>query len=194
MLHERIKSSTAEDHKNAERHSYGKEIMDRSLTKTQYAQLLTANYRYIAPWEKQWDLQLEIDTTALQLEQRTKTTLLENDLKALGIDPESINTSSLEAPSTLAQFLGRMYVIEGSTLGGAMIEKQLKLNPHLSGCSFDFYGGYGQNLIPFWKSFLAQLNTVEHPQEQDEAIEWARRCFKEMESCFINAKSLNLDS
>jgi heme oxygenase len=178
MLHERIKSSTAEDHKNAERHSYGKEIMDRSLTKTQYAQLLTANYRYIAPWEKQWDLQLEIDTTALQLEQRTKTTLLENDLKALGIDPESINTSSLE----------------GSTLGGAMIEKQLKLNPHLSGCSFDFYGGYGQNLIPFWKSFLAQLNTVEHPQEQDEAIEWARRCFKEMESCFINAKSLNLDS
>ena len=164
MLHERIKSSTTEDHKNAERHSYGKEIMSRSLTKAQYAQLLIANYRYIAEWEKQWDLPLDINIEALQLEQRSKTTLLENDLKALGIEPDTITTSSLEAPSNLAQFLGRMYVIEGSTLGGAMIEKQLQFNPNLTGCSFEFYGGYGQKLIPFWKSFLAQLNTVEHPQ------------------------------
>lgn len=147
--------------------------MSRSLTKNQYAQLLIANYSYIAAWEKQWAELPTIDTSALQLDQRFKTELLENDLRSIGVNPSQITKCSIESPSNLAQFLGRMYVIEGSTLGGAVIEKQLKLNANLTGCSFEFYGGYGSNLIPFWKAFLAQLNTVEDTSDQQTAIEWA---------------------
>ena len=194
MLHERIKSSTTEDHKNAERHSYGAEIMSRSLTKTQYAQLLIANYSYIAPWEKQWAEISGIDTSSLQLEVRKKTGMLENDLRALGIDPTSVAQASIALPTNLAQFLGRMYVIEGSTLGGAMIEKQLQQNNNLTDCSFEFYGGYGKDLIPLWKSFLATLNTVEDNAAQEEAIEWAKQSFKDMENSFIQAKTYSANS
>lgn len=194
MLHEKIKTSTTIDHKNAEKHSYGHEIMSRSLTKEQYAQLLVANYTYIAAWEKQWAQLSNMDTTQFDLTSRSKTTLLENDLKSMGVDPSNSILIDLETPSTLAQFVGRMYVIEGSTLGGAMIEKQLQLNPNLNDCSFEFYGGYGPNLIPFWKSFLAELNKIENEDDQNEAVLWAKRSFNDMETCFINAKSMSLHS
>lgn len=194
MLHEKIKTSTSSDHKNAEKHSYGREIMSRSLTKEQYAQLLVANYTYIAAWEKQWSQITDFDTTQFNLSSRSKTVMLENDLTSIGIDPSSLHLLDIEIPTSLAQFAGRMYVIEGSTLGGAMIEKQLQLNPNLKGCSFEFYGGYGPNLIPFWKAFLAELNKIEDENEQNEAVLWAKRSFNNMETCFLNAKSMTLHS
>lgn len=194
MLHEKIKYATTTDHHNAEKHSYGREIMSRTLTKSQYAQLLVANYSYIAPWEQQWNNIDGIDVSTLTLSDREKTSLLEQDLNSLGIDPTTIPLASIEVPTTYAQFMGRMYVIEGSTLGGAVIEKQLKLNPNLEGSSFHFYGGYGPNLMPFWKSFLAELNSVESEEAHTEAILWAKKCFNDMEQAFINAKTMSLHS
>ncbi|MBO6516546.1 MAG: biliverdin-producing heme oxygenase [Bacteroidia bacterium] len=194
MLHERIKAATTQEHMSAEKHSYGREIMDRSLTSTQYSELLVANYSYIAAWERQWDELGKTFGLDLNLDSRRKTTLLEEDLRKQGIDPSHVSVTELDVPGTRAQFLGRMYVIEGSTLGGAVIEKQLKLNPNLNDSGFAFYGGYGQDLIPYWKAFLAVLNTIEDTVEQDEAIAWAKASFTDMEQCFISARFGSVNS
>jgi len=188
MFHERIKSATTTDHQNAEKHSYGKEIMSRTLTKDQYGHLLIANYRYIKPWEDQWS-ETTFDTTALQLDMRKKTSLLEDDMRSLGIDPTKIETTPLETSASYAEFMGRMYVIEGSTMGGAVIVKQLGLNPNLEGLSFKFYGGYGPDLLNNWRSFLGVLNTIENKTDQDIAIESAKATFNAMKECFIQAKT-----
>ncbi|MFT5725879.1 MAG: heme oxygenase [Bacteroidia bacterium] len=194
MLHERIKTATTVDHKNAERHSYGAEIMSGQLTRQEYTALLIANYMYIKPWEAQWKSLSAIMTSSINIEHRRKTTLLEDDLKAVGIDPASIQCLQLDLPVNLAQCLGRMYVIEGSTLGGAVIEKQLKRNPSLQDCTYNFYGGYGPALIPMWRAFLAELNVITEENAQLESIEWARKCFNDVESCFIQAKQIGVNS
>jgi len=110
MLHERIKSATTTDHHNAEKHSYGQVIMSRTLFKDQKGHLLIANYRYIKPWEDQWS-ETTFDTTALQLDMRKKASLLEDDMRSLGIDPNKIETTQLETSTSYAEFMGRMYVI-----------------------------------------------------------------------------------
>ncbi|MFT5512919.1 MAG: heme oxygenase [Bacteroidia bacterium] len=194
MLHEQIKSATSIDHQNTEKHSYGQEIMSRTLTKEQYTQLLIANYRYIAAWEGQWASSGSFDLTPLQLELRSKKSLLETDLRSLNIDPVSIQLCTIESPKNKPEYLGRMYVVEGSTLGGAMIQKQLKLNPNLEGCTFNFYGGYGANLIPFWKAFLTELNTIVDEDQQQQSILWAKKCFNDMEDCFLHARSRTYQS
>ncbi|MCB9262851.1 MAG: biliverdin-producing heme oxygenase [Flavobacteriales bacterium] len=189
MFHEQIKEVTTEAHKNAEKHSYGMEIMSRTLTKNQYAQLLIANYTYIAAWEKQWEnIGFEIPS-GLKLEQRRKYSLLVQDLENLGLNVSDIELKNINKPANYAEFIGRMYVVEGSTLGGAVIEKQLKLNANLEGCSFHFYGGYGQNLIPFWKEFIGYLNEISD-DGKDAAIAEAKQTFAHMEQCFIDAKQV----
>ncbi len=193
MFQETIKSTTNVDHKNAEKHSYGREIMEKTLTLRQYTELVVANYMYISSWEKEWQDSL-VNVEALNLNKRAKISLLLLDLKELGIDPATISCVALAPALTKAQFYGRMYVIEGSTLGGAMISKQLQLNPNLTGLGFHFYKGYGPLLMPNWKEFLAELNTLETKEEQDEAIAWAKQAFNDMENCFINAKAMSLHS
>ncbi len=194
MLHERIKSATSVDHKNTESQSYGREIMSRTLTKAQYTDILIANYMYVSGWEEQWGkLPFELPAT-LNMTGRKKTQLLKNDLHKLGINPNEIQVLSIDLPKDYAQFMGRMYVIEGSTLGGAVIQKQLALNENLNGLSFDFYGGYGPGLIPNWKTFLGELNQITEAAQEDEAISAAKACFKDMEVCFRNAKTQPMNS
>lgn len=188
MFRERIKSATTTEHQNAEKHSYGREIMSRTLSKEQYGHLLIANYRYIKPWEDQW-VDAEFDTNALQLDIRKKASLLEDDMRSLGINPDDIDTIKLETCTSYAEFMGRMYVIEGSTMGGAVIVKQLGLNPDLEGLSFNFYGGYGAELLNNWRSFIGILNTIEDESDQDVAIASAKSTFNAMEECFIQAKT-----
>jgi heme oxygenase len=188
MLHEQIKQATAQHHKDAEQHSYGREIMSKTLTRDQYTQLLIANYTYIKAWESEWDsLPFEIPTS-LQLDARKKVDLLENDLRHLNIEPSSVRAFDLTPAQSYEEFMGRMYVIEGSTLGGAVIEKQLRLNPNLEGAQFAFYGGYGKELIPHWKAFLAELNNITETGQMEVAIESAKSCFRAVESCFKMAK------
>lgn len=194
MFHEIVKSATTEDHKNAEKHSYGAEIMSRTLNKQQYSQLLVANYMYIAAWEAQWSELMDYNSDNLHLDSRRKMELLEQDFAELGINKDDLPSLELPMPATKAQFLGRMYVIEGSTLGGAMISKQLMANSNLAGLDFRFYGGYGPMLIPFWKQFLEELNAVTYEEDQAECIAWAKQSFQDMENCFLQSKNLQLHS
>lgn len=189
MFHEHIKSATTTEHRQAEEHSYGREIMGRTLNPTQYAHLLVANYSYISAWEDQWDkLAFEVPAS-LQLDSRRKSDLLRSDLEKAGVSPSSVKPAEIALPENYAQFMGRMYVIEGSTMGGAVIEKQLKLNENLNQSGFEFYGGYGPDLMPRWRSFLAELNQITSEADQEECITWAKQSFRDMEACFINAKS-----
>lgn len=194
MFHELIKSATTQHHQDAEKHSYGREIMSRTLTAEQYTELLIANYRYIAAWEKQWsNLPFSIPA-GLQLESRKKVGLLTNDLNGRGIDVAQLPEFNLPPVNSFHAFMGRMYVIEGSTLGGAVIGKQLMQNTNLAGSTFHFYGAYGPMLMPNWKAFLAELNTIEDERDQQECIEAAKQCFMDVERCFIEAKNQSVKS
>jgi len=109
------------------------------------------------------------------LEHRRKKHLIENDLlflNAAKTDSEKVfETEGISVPFAL----GILYVVEGSTLGGRFILKNVSKFQELSGeQGVSYFNGYGDKTGSFWKSFLHFLS--EYEQEHncgDEIIEGA---------------------
>lgn len=109
------------------------------------------------------------------LEQRRKKPLIENDL--LFLNAAKTNSEKVfDTDGFSAAFaLGILYVVEGSTLGGRFILKNVSKVPQLSGeKGVSYFNGYGNKTGSFWKTFLNFLS--EYEQEHncgDEIIEGA---------------------
>ena len=93
----------------------------------------------------------------ISLEKRRKSHLLALDLRALGLDPEGIDTGRirLELPTLLTpeDLIGTLYVIEGSTLGGQVVRRMLKTSLGLSDDQLHFFSAYGSETRAEWHEF-----------------------------------------
>jgi heme oxygenase len=184
MIRERIKSETTEQHKALEQIAFTTAIMSRTLTVEQYKAIIEANLIANMAFEQQWsNLPFELPLS-LMLNVRYKTEALKKDATALGIEiPESLDhTFPVE---NKAAFMGSLYVFEGSTLGGAVILKQLNSNQNLSHITdHHFYGCYGEKLGYLWKVFLDHLVQITDEDEVNEAIDAAQKTFSLNEEIF----------
>jgi len=105
------------------------------------------------------------------LEHRRKKQLIENDLLFLNsnkTDSEKVfQTEGISIPFAL----GILYVVEGSTLGGRFILKNVSKFPELSGDKgVSYFNGYGERTGSFWKSFLNFLSEYEQKHDCGDAI------------------------
>lgn len=186
MIRERIKSETAELHKALEEKSFGSKIMSGQLTLADYKQIILMNYQMNKAFEEQWkDLSFDVPPS-LMLAQRHKLESLEKDMALLGIAPTD---SSLSFPvATYPQFMGALYVFEGSTLGGAVIHKQLVKNQNLANLTaFNFYNCYGDKIGMLWKVFLDHLTAITNEDEVNECIAAANETFSILEEYMSSA-------
>jgi heme oxygenase (biliverdin-IX-beta and delta-forming) len=128
-----------------------------------YADILKTFYGFYAPLEK--IISQYISAGFLQdIGERKNTWLIIDDLLDLGINVFEIKVChSLPEIENVPQAFGALYVMEGSSLGGRMIQKMLlKNNPgllqpkHLS-----FFNGYGEATSAKWKSFLEAIEKIE---------------------------------
>ena len=87
--------------------------------------------------------------------------------------------------------LGAFYVLEGSTLGGAVIARTLKKNQHLSDIeTYNFYGCYGEEIGMRWKQFCqVLLNEGQSTENQDKIVKSASNTFDAMSSLFMALNS-----
>jgi len=109
--------------------------------------------------------------------ERRKVQWLERDLLDLGHTKETLATLpevSTVIPRDDYEGLGVLYVLEGSSLGGQLILRELgpKLNigPDWAG---RFYNGYGKKTGGMWRSFLLALESASRRPEAASAIESA---------------------
>ncbi len=138
-----------------------------------YRQLLLRYLAFYRPFEQLLDLQPLAIRTLIAHPQRSRVKLLLADLRALGLpcpDPPQLALSPFE---TLDQLLGSLYVVEGSSLGGQLIYRQIQQHLHLdhtTGAAF-FYGD-GDQTGPSWKHFLTLLEQqTTHPDQAAAAAE-----------------------
>lgn len=159
MILKRLKLATSACHSALEDQL---PLMRSDLSRDEYRQFVGRFFGFCAPLETRlmssnhWQL-LGFDYAA-----RQKTPRLVQDLVALGGSaaelaaiPRCTNLPDLTTPE---QLLGCLYVIEGATLGGRIITRQLQtqlgLNPESGGAFFD---GYGVQTGPYWKAFCTML-------------------------------------
>lgn len=116
------------------------------------------------------------DEPDLEFEARRKVPALERDAATLRAAAPA--DAPLSLPSDRAEALGFLYVLEGSTLGGRVIDKQLRVRG-LSPEGLSFFQGYGEATGTRWKAFCAVL---ERADDKTAAARGARSAFVQMEA------------
>jgi heme oxygenase len=178
-LLERLKIETRDTHDRIEA---AIDLDRRIASREAYRDLLIRFYGFHKAWEGE-AAERAPDRDFFQ--SRCKAGLLAKDLEALGLKSDDIMglpqcrpLMPLPAPEAV---LGSMYVVEGSTLGGAIIarevENRLGLNAE-TGCAY--FRSYGRNVAAMWKSFGAVLLEASSPEADDLIVGAAQNTFTVM--------------
>lgn len=172
MILEKIKTATSVNHILLEQSQVLLPISNKNLTRENYRTILTKFYGFFYPLEK---LVNQFDQIQLYLPDyttRRKAGLLKNDLLTIeGIEIYIDFCEDLPQVANVSQAFGCLYVMEGSTLGGKIIAKQLKEQLGLddkNGASF--FNGYKEETGPKWKAFQQALLAVSAASESDDLI------------------------
>jgi heme oxygenase len=127
-----------------------------------YAELLTRFHGLYAPIEMHGETQAAYEALDLDFHERRKIHLLRDDLIIVGAAPTSaVRSTCPQLPDArdLSTALGMMYVVEGATLGGQVITREVTARFPLSterGCSF--FHGYGTRTVGNWRVFCEGMN------------------------------------
>lgn len=159
MIHATLKQATQDLHRQTEKRL--QVLFDPALTLDQYTRVLTQLYGFYRPLEDVL-LSIDWDDPEIQMPNRRKLPLLRNDLSALGENLDSLQQldccDSLPELNTVAEGLGCLYVLEGSTLGGQFISRQLKNVLRINdGLGLQFFNSYGEHTARNWANFLKLL-------------------------------------
>ncbi|MCJ7932913.1 MAG: biliverdin-producing heme oxygenase [Chryseobacterium sp.] len=158
MVSEYLKQNTADYHDAAEKLFNSEKIFNKTFTLEDYKKIIHTNYLMLLHSEDQIFSSLSDKySEKLQLNERKKLSLIEKDLKSLSLENQTAS-HNLEFTNE-HEALGAMYVIEGSTLGGNVIAKQLSKTEGFDEVTFNFFGCYQENTGPMWKSFKEVLDT-----------------------------------
>ncbi len=123
----------------------------------------------------------------LEMNQRLqKTGWLKKDMSDLKSKPAAVSDFHFPEINSKAEFLGAMYVLEGSTLGGQVLLRRFKDALGISETQGGhFFNGYGSETGLMWCQFLSVLNReLQTTEEIQTAVHSAQRTFRLMEEIF----------
>jgi heme oxygenase (biliverdin-IX-beta and delta-forming) len=168
----RLRVETAEYHAMLEAQL---PLHETHLSRATYHELLLRFWGFYAPLERQLLSGPLQPHPSFDYRERLKAPKLEQDLYDGGETPDTLLRAPLcdDLPpvATLPQVLGCLYVVEGATLGGQIIARQLHNSlgstPDLGA---RFFNGYGTATGSHWKSTGVFLTAMAEELDQDDAI------------------------
>ena len=180
MILRRLKQETRADHDRIER---ALDLVQLCRSVEAYRRLLERYLGFYAPVEAALGRLEALDSLGVDLERRRKAGLLERDLAALGLSerdlvalPRCMDLPDLTSPT---RALGCLYVLEGATLGGQIIARQLLPALGLSAAAGgSFFSSYGASVGPMWRAFGERLVAcATTPEAEAEIVAGARQAF-----------------
>ena len=167
-----LRSATQDDHAATEGTV---PLMSPSLTLSQYGDTLARIYRIVRAWDTWAAANAPADLQPI-LHSRRRASLLADDLQTLGLPipsedevPHHPMQSTTVAGDARSVFLGRMYVMEGSTLGGQLLARHVEQQFNFAeGHADSYFRGYGEATGDRWRQFKTLLEEL--PQEHAEVV------------------------
>ncbi|QEE50428.1 biliverdin-producing heme oxygenase [Flavobacterium alkalisoli] len=167
---ERLRAKTSVAHTNLEQLPVSVSIVNPNVTNKEYVHYLNLMHDVV----KQAEEEIFPALTAFvpDVNERNKTSLLENDLKALGFYKTQLHKPFENTASMSPAFaMGVLYVIEGSSLGGRVILKNIHTSlGHTEEQGASYFAGYGNQTGSKWKSFLNALTAYEAQTNNEKEI------------------------
>ena len=182
---DKLRKNTSTPHQKLERISLTASLMDPAVSVHDYVRYLVAMREIVAWCER--TVFPEVSGIVADVDRRRKLDAIEADLVAFRhVQKNNVVRFCpyVQVPS-LPEALGVMYAIEGSSLGGIVIYKQLSRHRFINESNVNFLTVYGKHTARYWKDFLQALSDYvrEHPVE-DRIIEGARSAFEEIYNYF----------
>ena len=177
----RLKSETFTEHQRLEDHV---DILHNLNSIDQYRRLLIKHAGFMVPLHcalarHDWN------SIGLDFPSRSRLPALNRDMACLDIHTVEPITA-WPALNNFAHAVGTFYVLEGSTLGGMIIAKQLKVRlgiDETNGGAFFF--GRGKETATMWREFGAAAERfVEVNGKGDDVIDGAKKTFAELAKWF----------
>lgn len=153
-LHRYLKDAVKEAHDKLEKNSVLVPLLGEKISLEDYANALATLHGFYAAVEKNITVFLANRPDLFDYQSRLKTPALEADLKMLGKIP-FISNIEFPEPKNVAELIGMIYVLEGSTIGGQFLARKI-------GDKFPirFFSGYGENTAQKWQEFWEFANSV----------------------------------
>jgi len=183
---EKLKSHSAAAHKKLENLSVSTSILSPDMKITDYGHYLSLMYNVHKSTEE--IIFPILNPVILDLKEREKTKLLEKDLSYLNYKKNEEIVLFKSSVYSVPFALGIVYVIEGSSLGGRYILKNVE---KVSGLNeqkgVSYFTGYGDKTGSYWKGFINLLQEYEAQNNcADEIIEGAVYAFESIYNHFKN--------
>jgi heme oxygenase len=174
MLSNDLKENTYPEHQAAEKKLVL--VLKRIETNEDYVRMLNWMYGFYAPLEALIQKQLTPDLLP-DIQRRIRAEYLLWDIRDLGLlNLEFRICRELPVIDTVAQAIGALYVVEGSTLGGriiaGMLKQQLGANVPTT-----YFNGYGEENSRMWQTYKDFLNLPRTPEQQKTILETAKATF-----------------
>ena len=152
-----------------------------------YTAMLARFHGFYAPLEDRLAGIGGYESVGLDIAARHKAHLIRDDLRTLGHVAALPVCSALPRVATFADALGCLYVLEGSTLGGQFIRREVAARLGLTpdrGCAF--FAGYGERTGAMWKAFGAAVtaHADAHPEDRDVIVAAAVETFTRLDEWF----------
>lgn len=198
MILSMLKQETARHHDAVEEVGFSEAIMSGALTPSEYEALLYAQYqahRQLEPLIREiGDKAGKGLPSGYAFLPRLST--LEEDIARFNRIADPVETGYLAdhwspVHFSPAEYVGACYVMEGASLGGAVILKALGRNEKLKGFSpFRFYEFQKEHGLPQWRAFSASVSAWEtSPEEAQIAIRTAQSVFDVFSAAFRQVQS-----
>lgn len=147
-----LRTGTAAEHESLER---SLDLLDPGLGRGRLTEVLTRMHAFWCAAEDgldEWAARFPAEAQAVSWSARRRADLFAADLHALGARPAAERPALAHVTGT-DDALGRMYVLEGSTLGGRFIDRHLSGLPGLDGLRLRAFSPYGPDTGAMWHAF-----------------------------------------
>ncbi|GAB2784538.1 heme oxygenase [Hymenobacter luteus] len=172
VLH-RLRQETQPYHAALEQSAFNRALMAGTITSDVTTHFLSRLYGFLRPYEAA--LRAHAFPAEWEVAARCRAHLIEQDLAQAAGLPQCPDMPPLR---TRAQLLGALYVVEGSTLGGQIITRQLA---RAGITARTYFTGYAEQTGARWKSFCGLLSAAAlHPADQDQVVQSAIVTFQKL--------------
>ena len=144
-----LRTGTAAGHRDVERTL---DLLDPALSRPRLTAVLSRMHGFWLAAEaglEEWAQRSPADAAAVDWPRRRRAGLFATDLQQLG-GQAADGTPGLAPLRGTDQALGRLYVLEGSTLGGAFIDRHLSGLPQFAGVRLRSFSPYGSETGAMW--------------------------------------------
>jgi heme oxygenase len=175
-----LRTGTAAEHESVEQ---SLDLLAPDLERGRLADVLTRMHGFWRAAEAgldDWAARFPSDAETVTWPARRRAALFAADLDALGATPADDGPRLAPVAST-DEALGRLYVLEGSTLGGTFIDRHLAGLPGLGGIRLRAFSPYGAETGAMWHAFRrATRDRVAQGGDPDAMLEAATGTFRSL--------------